>query len=367
MNTVFLRLEGPLQSWGVVSRFVVRDTADIPSKSGVLGLICAAMGVRRDASPARLAEFAALRMGVRVDRPGIKIIEYHTAGAGLGMMSAEGKIKKTATTGEFETHVMRKEYLCDAAFRVALQGEPEAVAAAAAALQDPVWPPFLGRKSCPPSVPVYDSMGDFDDLVSALQSIPWRPRRSEVDSMPCPIFGFVETSVQSGQPVADIPVSFTHRVYGMRWVEKVALDLKVTAITGVPDYEEPERRDGRPATTFPGWSNKSTVDGVPTGRREKRLDHDHHLCVFCKQPARDVHHVSYENVGHETMDDLRSVCRLCHDAVTLLEYAGGFDLERIDPLDPRNRDALLAQRKNVLGDRDRVRRNRTLQAPGKDD
>src|ERR1700676_2698584 len=95
-NTVFLRLEGPLQAWGVTSRFAVRDTADVPTKSGVVGLICAALGLRRAAANGRLKELAALRMGVRIDRPGTRFGDYHTAGAGadIGMMSAKGIIKK---------------------------------------------------------------------------------------------------------------------------------------------------------------------------------------------------------------------------------------------------------------------------------
>ena len=50
-NTVFLWLEGPLQAWGVTSRFAVRDTGDVPSKSGVLGLVCAALGLRTADDP----------------------------------------------------------------------------------------------------------------------------------------------------------------------------------------------------------------------------------------------------------------------------------------------------------------------------
>ena len=47
-NTLFLRLEGPLQAWGVQeSKFVVRRTAEAPTKSGVIGLLCAALGVSR--------------------------------------------------------------------------------------------------------------------------------------------------------------------------------------------------------------------------------------------------------------------------------------------------------------------------------
>lgn len=345
MNTVFLRLEGPLQSWGVTSRFVYRETGDVPSLSGVLGLICAAMGLCRTEANAKLGELAKLAMGVRVDRTGTKIGDYHTAGAKVGMMSAAGEIKKTATTREIETHVMRKEYLADASFLAALHGEPKTVAEVVDALQDPVWPPFLGRKSCPPAVPVFDSLGDFADVKAALESKPWRPRLTGV-AKPARLRAFVSVPVGEGVPVADVPLSFTHRVYQMRNVNEIEIHAKV----GEALFTELPSPDRRPPTKIPGWSN----------RRQVRLDHDYGLCVFCKQPAHDVHHVTYSHVGHEPPEDLRSVCRLCHDAMTLLEYAGGMGVERLDPTDPVRRDAILAQRKSILAHRDPTRRHREL-------
>lgn len=352
-NTVYLRLDGPLQSWGVTSRFVFRDTADVPSKSGVLGLICAAMGLRREAANAELARLAALRMGVRIDRPGTKFTDYHTAGAKIGMMSAEGKIKKTGTTGEIETHVMRKEYLADAAFLVALQGDTNTVVEIAKWFQSPVWPPFLGRKSCPPSVPVFAETYTADNLETALESAPWRPRLKDIDEEPKPFRAVLETNPSDGKPVQDVPMSFTHRVYGIRWVKEVSLE-KVPV--GKAEFTEPPQRDGRPATTYSGWDD----------RRQARLCNDCGLCVFCKQPARDVHHVSYERVGHEPAEDLRSVCGICHDAITLLEYASAMGSDRIDPCNPKNRDAILAQRMNILNQRDRLRRKRALRTDEED-
>ena len=41
---LFLRLEGPLQSWGIRSRWDVRETQPEPTKSGVIGLLGCALG-----------------------------------------------------------------------------------------------------------------------------------------------------------------------------------------------------------------------------------------------------------------------------------------------------------------------------------
>src|SRR5258706_11213757 len=77
MSTLLLRLAAPMQSWGTQSRFVVRDTGLEPSKSGVIGLLCAALGRPREAP---MEDLARLRMGVRVDREGVMQTDYHTAG-----------------------------------------------------------------------------------------------------------------------------------------------------------------------------------------------------------------------------------------------------------------------------------------------
>ena len=77
-STLLLRLAGPMQSWGTRSRFTERDTELEPSKSGVIGLICAALGRTRTESVDDLSQ---LRMGVRVDFQGTLSRDFHTAGA----------------------------------------------------------------------------------------------------------------------------------------------------------------------------------------------------------------------------------------------------------------------------------------------
>lgn len=68
-----------MQAWGTQSRFIVRDTGWEPSKSGVVGLLCAALGCSRD-DDQTVVELASLRMGVRVDGEGALLSDYHTAG-----------------------------------------------------------------------------------------------------------------------------------------------------------------------------------------------------------------------------------------------------------------------------------------------
>lgn len=138
--TLLLRLEGPMQSWGYRSRFDYRDTALEPTRSGVIGMLCAAMGIARGEE---ILRFDSIRMGVRVDKEGRPERDYHTA---LDVIKADGK--------GTDTVVSHRDYLADASFTVGLQSEDlQLLQNIADALQCPKWPLFLGRKAFPLAVP----------------------------------------------------------------------------------------------------------------------------------------------------------------------------------------------------------------------
>ena len=152
MNTLLMRLAGPMQSWGTQSRFTVRDTGLEPSKSGVIGLLCAALGRSRESN---LDDLAALRMGVRVDRPGAMKLDFHTAGGGtLPSGHAYGVAK--AGGGRPGTVLSNRYYLADADFLVGLESDDKAqLRPLYNALKEPSWQLYLGRKAFVPGVPVY--------------------------------------------------------------------------------------------------------------------------------------------------------------------------------------------------------------------
>lgn len=351
-NTVFLRLEGPLQSWGVSSRFVIRDTADEPTKSGILGLVCCAMGLRREVAKIHLPKLNELLMGVRVDRPGVKWADYHTVGAGIGVMKAAGKIKFTETTDEIEAVVSRRFFLSDASFLVALQGGLDTIAKVAQKLQDPDWPPFLGRKSCPPAVPIFAGTGRFDHLEAALTSTsqPWRPRLADIDGLapPGPLRAIIECRPSEGRSLPeaaigrmDEPVSFFPPLHRVRYVVETEI--------ACPRGEPTQSACPSPAR---GWANYQS----PIWKKEKRprrLRRDWLLCVLCKRPAEEVHHVDYFRAPdqEDVEQDLRSLCKLCHGAITMLEYGVDMGEKRIDPLNADWRERIIAQRAKILRDR----------------
>jgi CRISPR system Cascade subunit CasD len=159
---LLLRLWGPLQSWGVRSRWDVRDTGLDPSKSGVVGLLGCALGIERG-HPELEALDRKLIFGVRADRPGVVSTDYHTV-TGYHRTAA-GEFKH----GE-STIVSPRDYLHDAAFLVALASrERGLLERLKESLERPRWPVYLGRKSCVPVRPVLERLTtEYGDLKSAL-------------------------------------------------------------------------------------------------------------------------------------------------------------------------------------------------------
>lgn len=125
MSTLLLRLAAPLQAWGINSKFDIRKTEREPSKSGVVGLLAAALGRRRDES---LDDLAALKFGIRSDKEGELLKDFHMV----------LKDKKTS-------YVTTRYYLADAIFLVGLESQDENfLKMLDEALQAPVFPLFLG-------------------------------------------------------------------------------------------------------------------------------------------------------------------------------------------------------------------------------
>ena len=137
MATLLVTLEGPMQSWGASSKFSNRGTEPAPTKSGVLGLVAAARGIRRTEP---LTELAGLRFGVRSDQPGRMMRDFQTA---------------RTLDGKESMPLSHRYYLGDAVFLAALEHEDgDMLRAIQLELRKPVFPLYLGRRSCPPSGPL---------------------------------------------------------------------------------------------------------------------------------------------------------------------------------------------------------------------
>jgi len=210
MNVLLLRLSGVLQAWGTQSHFGVRDTGQEPSKSGVFGLLYAALGYRRDVPLDE--DWAELRMGVRVDQEGTVLRDFHTAGID-GIRSTDGQ--KVLTKYPV---LSNRYYLADARFLVGLEGpDLDLLRRLHEALQAPVWPLYLGRKSCVPGEPVWlrDGLRPATGLRAALTNYPW------LGCDPGPAPDRLRLIIEGEEGVAvrpDQPLSFSERRFAPRRV-----------------------------------------------------------------------------------------------------------------------------------------------------
>jgi CRISPR system Cascade subunit CasD len=179
---LLLWLEAPLQSWGHDSKFGRRDTLNFPTKSGVMGLLCCALGAGGEQTEL-LAEFAPLKQTVlsfvrsrknyrddtvkKVDREPL-LRDFHMVGSGyddkdpwtslLIPKTAEGK--KAVGGGAKMTY---RYYLQDAYFAVVLEVPSEKAEQLSDAMQHPAWDLYLGRKACVPTDFIYRGVFDAEE------------------------------------------------------------------------------------------------------------------------------------------------------------------------------------------------------------
>jgi CRISPR system Cascade subunit CasD len=199
-----------MQSWGTTSRFDHRDTGKEPSKSGVLGLLSAALGIDRE-NWSDLEPLTHLLMGVRHDRPGVPKRDYQTA---QNIISADrSKIHNTA--------VSTRDYLADASFLVGIEGDDRTfLERAHVALRNPVWPLALGRKSYVPSESIWIEKGVQDvPLRDSLTLWPWIASLRKWEEFPEKLLISFESEDHSGVLKMDQPLSsFAERRFGARFV-----------------------------------------------------------------------------------------------------------------------------------------------------
>ena len=232
MNSVLvMQLAGPLQSWGASSRFARRGTEHAPTKSGVLGLLAAAQGrARTDA----LDDLGMLRFGVRVDQPGSPLRDFHTA--------------HRFTTGE-ALPVSERIYLADAVFVAAVEGDADLIDTLHQAVRQPVFMPYLGRRSCPPARPVELGVIHGQSLSVTLKDHPWEAarwyKRRRCHQTVIELEMLLEATGSDGpvDTLPDQPLSFDpiHRRYALRGVHRTWVTVRNPAARinagAIPDHD----------------------------------------------------------------------------------------------------------------------------------
>lgn len=220
-----LLLDAPMQSWGYTSRYRHRTTALHPTRSGILGLIAAALGIDKHAAneAERLAVLAPLHLTVltlprrtrRGDDAAMRRLEdYHTV---TGIRRASGKVDLEATVPTY------RHYLSDTRFGVLVEGPRALLEEVALALLNPVWGVWLGRKCCIPASPVLVGGPDFRPAAWAALL----RRAGYVGEEPEALFDRVvevEAAEQGAEALEDAPVAFGRALgerHAPRWIRRV--------------------------------------------------------------------------------------------------------------------------------------------------
>lgn len=171
-DTAYLALyfDAPLQSWGYASKFDRRTTLAHPTRSGVIGLLCAAMGIDRSDTQGLARLEQSLGVDVYAFRLGNRLTDYHTVGGGYDPKTEPLRICRKASGKIGDTVQTWREYLEDARFGVVVSGSVVLIDSLADAVRDPVWGLWLGRKSCVPASRVFEGVhADTDAALAALR------------------------------------------------------------------------------------------------------------------------------------------------------------------------------------------------------
>jgi CRISPR system Cascade subunit CasD len=230
MAFILLHIVAPMQSWGSRSRFEYRDTEREPTFSGIVGLIAASMGLDRSED---ISHLEAMDMTIRVDKEGILQQEFQTA---QGVLTASGAKKD---------QIIRRDYLSDAEFHVALEAEQTLLKNIYAALCSPVFPVFFGRKSYVPACPIVypNDQSLFLTSESPLdvlsEKIPITLNSRLVPTLVCDSPGtnektqsirfVVSDTNKTGEMRLDIPTTFDmyKRSYHARYIKSIYREVRV--------------------------------------------------------------------------------------------------------------------------------------------
>ncbi len=168
MSALAFYLDSPLQSWGASSKFQRRETGSFPTKSAVIGMVAAALGIDKHAAdeaekltPLAALHFTAVKIETK-EKSITRLMDFHTIGGGYEKSTSQREkmsIPQKASGAPFGTVITRRSYLTDARFAILLDGEMNLLEKVKAALENPVWGVWFGRKTCLPATPLTPCLG----------------------------------------------------------------------------------------------------------------------------------------------------------------------------------------------------------------
>ncbi len=176
MNFLLFQLYGAMASWGDIAVGEVRPTHSHPGKSAIIGMISAALGIKRDEEDKHIELNRSYGLAVRVDASGTILRDYHTTQVPPSKRKVTYYTRKDELSAEVANTILStRDYYCDALNTICLwtSGEaPYSLNEIALALANPEFTLYLGRKSCPASLPVNATVVSAEDIKSAFDKAP---------------------------------------------------------------------------------------------------------------------------------------------------------------------------------------------------
>ena len=176
---LLFQLYGPLASWGEPAVGEYRPTATHPGKSQITGLLGAALGLTREQEKELAALAEGYGLAVRIDAEGELLRDYHTAQVPPARKGRRFHTRREElSVDDLHTILSQRDYRVEAAWTCALwrrEGAPHSLEDLEKALRQPRFVLYLGRKSCPPALPLHPRRIEAGDLKTAFQHYPGDP------------------------------------------------------------------------------------------------------------------------------------------------------------------------------------------------
>jgi CRISPR system Cascade subunit CasD len=235
MPFLVFQLQAPLSSWGDTAVGEYRPSHDYPGVSTLVGLLGAALGLRREEEAAHAALRDHYGYAVGVQSAGRLLRDYHTA-----QVPSQAALKKRPHASrrdelaipkeDLNTILSTRDFRQDAACLVAVQAGvqgPYSLDALADALRKPRFTLYLGRKSCPPGAPLHPQVIEAETVEAALAS--YRGR--------------IEAEIRRRQSRSGaLPLEIPGQVVRLAWSEGIDVGLPPDLTTTRKDL--PIRRKG---------------------------------------------------------------------------------------------------------------------------
>jgi CRISPR system Cascade subunit CasD len=169
---LIFRLYGPLAAWGDIAVGGYRPSFAHPSKSAIVGLLAAALGIRREDTERQKVLAEACSFAIRVDAMGTLLRDYHTTQVPQAKRGIAYCTRRSELAGnDVNTILSSRDYRCDAVYTVVIEireGSAYTARELADALAKPVFTLYLGRKSCPLAWPLQPKAVTGDSVREAL-------------------------------------------------------------------------------------------------------------------------------------------------------------------------------------------------------